>query len=452
MDKKILSEELERMLGLFGHKRGVVVSEQTYSDKGSLKAKDRKWKMEKPGNWRRGKKGEISFVSDEELKGNAEIKSIPNAVKVRYNGVSYDLYADTYIPTIYKQFLGSSEPPTPPTKEPGGNVPPKNKPLPGLTLDGDNLPFNDNQIGPKFSDKRFEKAKIEIDGLILAISNYINGGCYPSLKYFEFTGSADSANPTQTNADHTSFGFSSNYNGLRDLNKMNLFLAENRAKNITKYVVDKVKESTGIDLIADGKIKYGEPISYLGQQNRRGSEWRSVKITPTQDECISSKPILGSETSGTGLPGSEGNVKTDEVKQPTNVEFIDLSMYGGPDKVPVGRYVGGGNSELYIGEDLCNQYGVNINEVLTLMPAYEGIRFDGESRVNGKIENNKLFVGKYSFGDIKPIGDFTNEDINKSFKFCTEGRFCKKKMVKTKDNKVIYIITKLSFGFGVRKN
>jgi hypothetical protein len=62
MDKKILSEELERMLGLFGHKRGVVVSEQKYNTKGNLIVKDRKYKENKIPDWGKSTKGTLDLT------------------------------------------------------------------------------------------------------------------------------------------------------------------------------------------------------------------------------------------------------------------------------------------------------------------------------------------------------------------------------------------------------
>ena len=67
-----------------------------------------------------------------------------------------------------------------------------------------------------------------------------------------------------------------------ELDEMNLFLAENRAKKYKEMLINEVKKQTGVQLT----ITELEPISYRGQKDRRGGQWRSIILKPNASKHI----------------------------------------------------------------------------------------------------------------------------------------------------------------------
>jgi len=74
---------------------------------------------------------------------------------------------------------------------------------------------------------------------------------------------------------------------------MNLYLAEYRALNYSNLLIAKIKELCGETIT----IKQLPPISYLGQPEKKGKQFRSVILTPNAPtiEIHDTKPIDGSE-------------------------------------------------------------------------------------------------------------------------------------------------------------
>lgn len=156
-------------------------------------------------------------------------------------------------------------------------------PTPGDRLDDFNIGkdfkvYADNMVQPKI----YEGAgKEQFDKIVNDFVEYINNGGFDKLTNVTIQGKADSANPTwdipkgETSLDH-------NYDGIKrktsytdeELDKMNLFLARERARNYKNKLIQAIKAKTGKEI----KITELQPISYRGQMGKRGGEWRSITL------------------------------------------------------------------------------------------------------------------------------------------------------------------------------
>ena len=155
-----------------------------------------------------------------------------------------------------------------------------------FNIPGDSLPFADNMVTPSFD--KFPEAKKQFDIIVKKIIEYINAGGFDKLNNITIQGSADSANPTlSVPAGYTELDHNPPYDGLTDLNQMNLFLAKKRAENYAAKLIEEVKTRTGKTL----NIKSQTPISYLGKgDSYRGPQFRSIKLTPNAPKLTVSEP------------------------------------------------------------------------------------------------------------------------------------------------------------------
>jgi len=142
--------------------------------------------------------------------------------------------------------------------------------------------FPDNIITPRL----VGLAKREFDNIVDEFVNYINSKpdkegrtAFSKLTNITIQGQADSANPTwdkpsgYSSLDHTYGGKKQKFpHSDAELDEMNLFLAENRAKKYAELLIEAIKEKTGKEI----KINFLTPISYRGQEDRRGRKWRSI--------------------------------------------------------------------------------------------------------------------------------------------------------------------------------
>jgi hypothetical protein len=173
--------------------------------------------------------------------------------------------------------------------------------IPGDTIDdfnvGENFKvYKDNMVQPNLVDL----AKEQFDEIVKEFVDYINNGGFDKLTNVTIQGRADSANPTwdipagETSLDHSYGGIKRKSNYTDDeLDQMNLYLARERAKNYKNKLIKEIKTQTGKEIT----IKELEPISYRGQQNRRGGQWRSILLVanaPTL-EVINIDPIKKKE-------------------------------------------------------------------------------------------------------------------------------------------------------------
>jgi hypothetical protein len=163
----------------------------------------------------------------------------------------------------------------------------------GMTVDNFNIGevarvFPDNIVNPVL----VGPAKEEFDKIVRQFVTYINGGGFDKLKNVTIQGRADSANPTwdlpkgYSSLDHSYGGMKRKSSYTDDeLDTMNLYLATQRAKNYKQKLIDAIKEKTGKDLT----ITELPAISYRGEEDKRGSKWRSILLRANAPEH---KPVF----------------------------------------------------------------------------------------------------------------------------------------------------------------
>jgi len=227
-------------------------------------------------------------------------------------------------------------------------------------IPGDSLPFADNMVIPSFD--KFANAKVEFDRIVTAFVNYINAGGFDKLNNITIQGSADSANPTlSVPSGYSELDHNPPYDGLTDLNQMNLFLAKKRAENYAAKLIEEVKTRTGKTL----NIKSQTPISYLGKgDSYRGPQFRSIKLTPNVPKLTKSEP--------TPAPQSYDKYAPEQLPEAKPVK-ITVTIDGKSE-------VRDGYSYNYQ-----NTSFVGVEEIGSIPYAFENM-------VDGKIENNSLSV------------------------------------------------------------
>jgi len=271
MEKKLLIEEIGRIKYLFGHKRGVVISENTY-DISDWKGKD---------------KGKIDFLS-----GDLNV-----AKNVKFNGQIFNMTTSTLLPKI-----SNLEP------NKGTTIT-----LEDLELSQDVFPYPDNMIGPKFD--RYPDSQILYDRFIDKLRTFVDLGGFGNITSIKIQGTADGARPNTrvprpySSLDHNLVGDSEPYGGETNRSKMNKYLADNRAKVLGQMIVTQISASTGVDI--SSKIQYLPSINYYGQRDKIGQQYRGVFVTPEY----------------TPLVITDENVDT-ETQEQTQRQFVDLSLYG----------------------------------------------------------------------------------------------------------------------------
>lgn len=341
--KNIINEEIGRMLYLTSHKRGIVISEQSY---------------ESP-NWKGKTKGDVDF-------SNPYGRYAQN---VEYNGQKYTLTSKTTAIRL-----------TQITEKPKYF-------LPVLTLSKNEFPYPDNMIGPKFD--KFPDAKKKYQEFIDKLILFLDKDNLDNIGEITITGEADSATPTldipkgYTSLDHNLVGDSTPYGGIKDKFQMNQYLAENRAKVIGNMIITEINNSIGLDI--SNKIKY-KSINHYGESSKRGFEYKKISITPTY------------------LKKSKENysINNDNSITKSNVEsFIDLTPYGG-EKLPA-VYINTGKSSIAaVPTKLIDEKGYIDKGIL---PAYGKSGLNGVIKCKGNIINDEIFINNISFGDFLPASE-----------------------------------------------
>jgi hypothetical protein len=142
---------------------------------------------------------------------------------------------------------------------------------------------------------KFPEALQTFDIIVEAFTEYIKMGGGNNLDNVTIQGSADSGKPTLDvpegyggSLDHPD---SQPYGGEKDPYKMNQYLADNRANEYAKVLIQRIKEATGFDL----KIKVLPGINYYGQPGKRGQEFRTITLTPNAKVLNVSKPVDSGE-------------------------------------------------------------------------------------------------------------------------------------------------------------
>jgi hypothetical protein len=230
-----------------------------------------------------------------------------------------------------------------------------------FNIPGDSLPFADNMVTPSFD--KFSDAKIAFDNIVSQIVDYINAGGFDKLNNITIQGSADSANPTlSVPSGYTELDHNPPYDGLTDLNQMNLFLAKKRAENYAAKLIEEVKTRTGKTL----NIKSQNPISYLGKgDSYRGPQFRSIKLTPNAPKLTVSEP--------TPKPKSRDKYAPEQLTEAKPVK-ITVTIDGKSEVMDGYSYPADENT-----------LSVGVEKIGSIPNTFENM-------VDGKIENNILSV------------------------------------------------------------
>ncbi len=291
------------------------------------------------GKWKNT--GKLNF-------GTPDILKEPLAILKLDDGNKYNVRYFTFLP-------GYSGPSTTTT---GGAE------LDVFDIPGDSLPFADNMVTPSFD--KFANAKVEFDRIVTAFVNYINAGGFDKLNNITIQGSADSANPTlSVPAGYTELDHKPPYDGLTDLNQMNLFLAKKRAENYAAKLIEEVKTRTGKTL----NIKSETPISYLGKgESYRGPQFRSIKLTPNVPKLTVSEP--------TPKPKSRDRYAPEQLTEAKPVK-ITVTIDGKSEVM---------DGYSYPADENTFSVGVEIEKIGSIPNDFQGMEVDG------KIENNTLSV------------------------------------------------------------
>ncbi len=358
----LINEELYRMKYLFGYQRGVVISEQDdpFEDQALQQY-----------NWKGKKKGLMDLTNPQGM----------YAFNVGYEGGKYTLTsASEAIRVTSKGEEKTTTTPPEIVKEPV---------LSELNLVGSAFPYPDNMVKPKFDS--FPEAKKVYDQFIQSILDFLKSADLTKMGKFTIQGTADSARPTldipkgYSKLDHPG----ELYDGKKDPNEMNQYLADTRASELGKIIVQDVLDKTGVDISKN--IVYEKGINYYGQQGKRGFEYKNVTVTPSQktvsvsqpDKIVSTVPSVSS-----GSTSTEG---------PKVVEtFFNLSPWGGS-LVPMKRLKNGDYAitTKYI---LDNKLFVKGGGGLLNLWDVSGLNEIGE--VKGEIKDGELLVNGLSFGTL----------------------------------------------------
>jgi hypothetical protein len=292
------------------------------------------------GKWKNT--GKLNFGTPDMLKE-------PLAILKLDDGNKYIVRYFTFLP-------GYSGPSTPSIDE-------KGKYLDEFNIPGDSLPFADNMVTSSFD--KFPEAKKQFDMIVEKIVDYINAGGFDKLNNMTIQGSADSANPTlSVPVGYTELDHNPPYDGLTDLNQMNLFLAKKRAENYAAKLIEEVKTRTGKTL----NIKSQTPISYLGKgESYRGPQFRSIKLTPNAPKLTVSEP--------TPKPKSRDRYAPEQLTEAKPVK-ITVTIDGKSEVM---------DGYSYPADENTLSVGVEIEKIGSIPNTFENM-------VDGKIENNTLSV------------------------------------------------------------
>ena len=392
----LINEELNKMKYLFGYQRGVVVSEQEKSK--NNRSNYDPFEEQSPYNWQGRKKGMLNFAGDTNF----------NAVNVGYGKKLYGISAGTSIPRI----IGGG-------KESVKQTPPEKEQIPILTslnLTDSAFPYPDNMVQPKF--ESFPEAKAQYDKFIQNIIDFLKTAHMSQMGKLTIQGTADSARPTYdipkgySKLDHPG----TLYNGLEDPSKMNQYLADTRAKELGNLIVKDVMDRTG-GINISKNIIYKPGINYYGQQGKRGFDYKSVTVVPSQTTVDVPKPdVVVKDEPGT--TSTTSTVKPAESKK----EYLDLSKWGGP-KLEATRFPNG--SIAVKRSDVTSVKGLFTGDGKGIMGYKTAGNFLNKKEVLGEIKGNTFIVDGMSFGEIvaASFDDRTYDTrVDSSTKFVTDSR------------------------------
>ena len=388
--ENLIKEELNKMKYLFRYQRGVVISEQDDDDPFAANELAR-------FDWRGKKKGLANLLNPQGM----------YAFNVGYEGGKYTLTSASAAIRMTKSGEETLTQ-TPPTKK-------KEPTLSNLNLQGSAFPYPDNMVQPKF--ESFPEAKKVYDSFIQSIVDFLKVSDTSKIGTFTIRGTADSARPTMdipkgyAKLDHPG----TLYDGKKDPNEMNQYLADTRGRELGRIIVKDVLDRTGVDISKN--ITYEKGINYYGQQGKRGFEFKNVTVTPSQTSVTIDGPDKV-------IPGKEATqTSTSSVQEPKSVEtFFDLSPWGGGKQIPMTRLKNGDyaiSSKYILDNKLFVMGGGGILNLWNV----DGLNEEGE--IKAEIKGNVFFANGISFGNIMSTDTQEAEyqyQAESTAKFVTKGR------------------------------
>tara|TARA_R110000851_G_scaffold166439_2_gene311781 strand:- start:2308 stop:3552 length:1245 start_codon:yes stop_codon:yes gene_type:complete len=179
--------------------------------------------------------------------------------------------------------------------------------IPTYDIAGSSLPYDDNMVMPYFD--KFPDAQEQFRNIVETFKEYINAGGGDKLTNVTIKGSADSGTPTlqvpsgYSKLDHPS---AKPYNGKTDPKEMNQYLANTRANQYARALINDIKEKTGFDL----KINVLEGDNFYGQgDGKRGEEFRKITLEPNAEQHSVKNEL---KIDGKKTPGK--NIKNESTK------------------------------------------------------------------------------------------------------------------------------------------
>ena len=179
--------------------------------------------------------------------------------------------------------------------------------IPTYDIAGSSLPYADNMVMPYFD--KFPDAQEQFRNIVETFKEYINAGGGDKLTNVTIKGSADSGTPTlqvpsgYSKLDHPS---AKPYNGKTDPKEMNQYLANTRANQYARALINDIKEKTGFDL----KINVLEGDNFYGQgDGKRGEEFRKITLEPNAEQHSVKNEL---KIDGKKTPGK--NIKNESTK------------------------------------------------------------------------------------------------------------------------------------------
>jgi hypothetical protein len=262
--------------------------------------------------------------------------------------------------------------------------------IPKYDIAGSSLPYADNMVMPYFD--KYLDAKEKFRDIVDTFKEYINAGGGDKLTNVTIKGSADSGTPTlqvpsgYSKLDHPS---AKPYNGKTDPKEMNQYLANTRANQYARALINGIKESTGFDL----KINVLEGDNFYGQgDGKRGEEFRKITLEPNAEQHSVKNEL---KIDGKKTPGKK--IKNESTKWMVPVYTDGVGKYR--EGYRVWDNYGNGSWNLALSVERADELDIDWE-------------FGGKKVVlNAKLDNNSLTVdGKLvgRLGDRPPMIDVSN--------------------------------------------
>ena len=243
--------------------------------------------------------------------------------------------------------------------------------IPTYDIAGSSLPYADNMVMPYFD--KYPDAQEQFRKIVETFKEYINAGGGDKLTNVTIKGSADSGTPTlkvpsgYSKLDHPS---AKPYNGKTDPKEMNQYLANTRANQYARALINDIKESTGFDL----KINVLEGDNFYGQgDGKRGEEFRKITLEPNAEQHSVKNEL---KIDGEKTPGK--NIKNESTKWMVPVYTDGVGKYR--EGYRVWDDYGNGTWHLALSVKRADELGIDWE-------------FGGRKVVlNAKLDNNSLTV------------------------------------------------------------